>query len=166
MSVNWLLIILVLILAYTVSCGYKKGMVKELASMITLIVVCLVLALVAGAVRSYLDGNFVGMIASVVLGALLGLANYVIGFALFPAKLIAKLPLIRFVDKLLGVAFGVLEVILLLWMVYSLVMMFHFGEVGEFILSYTRNSNILIWIYERNYLAYVIERLLEVLPVF
>ena len=158
MSINLLLIIVILAIAFQSSVGYKRGLVKEITTLITLIVLCILLALIGGGVRSYLDGNIIGVIVAVLLAAVLGIANHLLNFALFPAKLISKLPLMRFVDKLLGIVFGALEVLLLLWTVYTLVMMFNMGVVGDFVLAYTRDSVILSWFYERNYLAYLVEK--------
>jgi len=163
-TVNFLLIIVLLAVLFKIAEGYKRGMVKEVSSLISLIVLCVFLALLAGGIRSYLDGNIGRVILMVVLAAVLGIANHLLKFALLPAKLISKLPLVSFVDKLLGAVFGVLEVILLLWTVYTLVMMFYMGSVGDFIISYTQKSAILSWFYEHNYLAYLIEKLVGQFP--
>ena len=72
-----------------------------------------------------------------------------------------KLPVIHFADKLLGIVFGALEVILILWTIYTLIMMMDMGMIGQVILSYTEDSKILAWFYEHNYLAYGIERMME-----
>lgn len=164
MSINLLLIIVVLAIAFQSSVGYKRGMVKEITSLITLIVISILLALIGGGVRSYLDGNIVGVIVAILLASVLGIANHLLNFALFPAKLISKLPLIRLVDKVLGIVFGVLEVLLLLWTVYTLVMMFHMGALGDFVLTYTKDSVILSWFYEHNYLAYLVEKVVGQFP--
>lgn len=164
MSINILLIIVVLAVLFKIAEGYKRGVVKEISSLISLIVVCILMALIAGGVRSYLDGNIVRVIVMVVLAVVLAIANHLVKFALFPAKLLSKLPLISFVDKILGAIFGVLEVILLLWTVYTLVMMFYMGSVGDFIISNTQSSMILSWFYEHNYLAYLIEKLVGQFP--
>ena len=132
--------------------------------MISMIVVCILLALIAGGVRSYLDGNIVRVIVMVVLAIVLAIANHLVKFALFPAKVLSKLPLISLVDKILGAVFGILEVILLLWTVYTLVMMFYMGSVGEYIMTNTQSSAILSWLYEHNYLAFLIEKLVGQFP--
>lgn len=163
--INILLIIVLLLVLYKIADGYKRGIVKEVSSLVSLIVLCILLALIAGGIRSYLDGNIGRVIIAVVLAVVLGVANKVLDFALFPAKLLSKLPLISFVDKLLGAVFGILEVILLLWTVYTLVMMFYMGTVGDFVISNTQNSAILSWFYEHNYLAYFIEKLVGQFPV-
>ena len=71
----------------------------------------------------------------------------------FSAKLISKLPVIHWADKLLGVVIGVLETLLLLWTVYTFTMTFGTGTVGQLILTYTEENPVLLWLYRYNYLA-------------
>jgi len=164
MSINFVLIIVVLAVLFKMVDGYKRGVVKELSSLISLIVICILLALIAGGVRSYLDGNIFRVLIMVVLAIVLAIANHLVKFALFPAKVLSKLPLLSLVDKILGAVFGILEVILLLWTVYTLVMMFYMGSVGEYIITNAQSSAILSWFYEHNYLAYLIEKLVGHFP--
>lgn len=159
--VNIMLIIFVLAVIGKAADGYKKGMVSEVVALITMIVLCLTVALVANGVNSYLDGKILNVMIMIILFSVLGIAHHFLKLALFPAKLAAKLPLIRFVDKLLGFVFGAAEVVLLLWTIYTFVMMMDMGAVGQVILSYTEDSAILSWLYEHNYIAYGIERILK-----
>ena len=160
-AINIMLIIFVLAVIGKAADGYKKGMVKEVVALITMIVLCLTVALVANGVNSYLDGRIINVMVMIILFSVLGIAHHFLKLVLFPAKLAAKLPLIRFVDKLLGLVFGAAEVVLILWTVYTFVMMMDMGAIGQMILSYTEDSAVLTWLYERNYIAYGIERLLK-----
>jgi len=137
--------------------GYKKGMVKEIISLVSLVILCVVAALIANGVNSYLDGQIVNVIAAVFLLCLLGIVHHLLGVVFFSAKLIVKLPVIHFADKLLGIVFGVFEVVLLLWTVYTFIMMMDIGTVGRIISDYTADSSILSWLYRHNFLAYLIE---------
>ena len=161
LNINIMLIIVVIAALCKMADGYKKGMTKELLSFVSLIVLCIVGALIAGGVNNYFDGKFFNVAVMVFLLALVGIFHHLLGVALFPAKLVAKLPVISFVDKLLGIVFGVLEIVLILWTVYTMVMMMDMGAIGQVILSYTEDSKILTWFYQHNYLAYGIERMME-----
>lgn len=167
--------IMVVIAALAALCkavdGYKKGIVKEVVSLISMIVLCLTVALIANGVSSYLEGKFISVVFIVILFTALGITHHFLKLVLFPAKLAAKLPIIRSVDKLLGFVFGAAEVVLVLWTLYTFIMMMDMGAVEEVILSYTEDSTVLSWLYQHNYLAYGIERLLDEfsfipLPVF
>lgn len=161
MSINILLIIVVIAAVSKMIDGYKKGMVKEIISLVSMAILCGVVALLASGISSYHDGKMFHVIIAVVLLALLGIVHHLLGVVFFSAKLVTKLPVIHFVNKLLGIVFGFLEVILVLWTIYTFAMMMDLGAIGQMILSYTEESSILSWLYRHNYLAYGIEQLLS-----
>lgn len=160
MNLNILFFIMLVILLCTVVNGYKKGMVKELISVVSLIITCMIVAILGNGVRSYFDGKIINAIAMVLLICLIGIIRHLLGIVFFSAKVISKLPVVSFANKLLGAMFGVLETILLVWTLYLLVMMFDIGIVGQMFLDGTRDNRILSWLYQHNYLAYLVEKVM------
>lgn len=161
LNINLLLIVVVLAIVCKTVDGFKKGMTREIISFISLIVLCVVVALIASGVNSYFDGKFFNIIVVVLLLSLVGIVHHLLGVVFFSAKLVTKLPVIHFADKLLGIVFGAFEVILILWTIYTFIMMMDMGAIGQVILSYTEGSSVLTWFYQHNYLAYAVEHLLE-----
>ena len=159
MSLNILAIIAVLILVCSMADGYKRGMVRSLISFISLIIACVVLGLIGSALSNYRDGKIYNVIIMVVLLCLIGILKHLLGVVFFSAKLITKLPVVSLADKVLGTVFGVLETVLILWMIYAFVMMLDLGVVGQLILDNTQKSRILSWLYQNNYLAYLMEQI-------
>lgn len=160
-NINILLIVVVILALAKAVDGYKKGIVKEVVSLISMIVLCLVAVLAVNGIGSYLEGRFFSLAVMVIMLSILLIAHHLVSLVLFPARLAAKLPVIHSVDKLLGIVFGVFEVVLVLWTVYTFIMMMDTGAVGQLVLTYTEENPALLWIYQHNYLAYGIERLLE-----
>ena len=160
MKINVLLVIVVVFTVYKVIDGYKKGMVKEIISLISLLVLSAVVALLANGIGGYQRGEIFRVIIAVILLALLGSVHHLLGVVFFSAKLVAKLPIISFLDKILGIVFGAAEVVLFLWTLYFLIWKLELGAVGQVILSYTQESEILSWLYSHNYLRSAIEDLL------
>lgn len=160
MNVNYLLVIVIILVLYKLFDGYKKGMVKEIISLVSMAVLCAVAALIAEGIGSYNDGRIFNVVVAGVLLVVLLIVHQLLKAVFFSAKLVSKLPVVHFMNKLLGAVFGVLEVVLLLWTVYTLTMMLKLGAIGEIIISYTRESPVLVWVYEHNYLAYLVEILL------
>lgn len=158
---NLLSVIGLLLLLCKVSVGYKKGMVKELISFISLIVLCIVIALVSSGLQSYMEKEYLGVVIAVVLLALLGLAHHLLGVVLLPARLLVKLPVISWGNQLLGAVLGALETIILLWTVFLFAMKGAFGVLGQQILVYTQESKVLSWFYRYNFLAGIVEQMLE-----
>ena len=159
MSLNILSIIVILILVCSVADGYKRGMVRSVISLISLIITCVIVGLIGSALSNYRDGKIYNVIIMVVLLCLIGIVKHLLGVVFVSAKLIAKLPVVSWADKVLGAVFGVMETVLFLWTVYVFVMMLDLGAVGQLILDNTQKSQILSWLYQNNYLAYLMERI-------
>lgn len=144
---------------FNIVSGYKKGMVREIISLISLIVMCVVAALIGNGLNSYFDGEIANVIIAVLLLCLVGIVHHLLGVVFFSAKVISRLPVVSWIDKLLGMLFGIVETILILWTIYAFIMMLDMGMIGQQILVYTRENQILTWLYENNYLAVWLERL-------
>lgn len=160
-NVNVLLICLIALAIINVCSGYKRGFVKSTISLVSLVILCVVAALLANGIGSYHDGNYFHVALVVILLSVLGLVHHLLSAVFFSAKLVTKLPVVHSVDKLLGIVFGILETVLILWTVYTFVMMMDLGVIGKLILSWTGENSFLTWLYAHNYLAYGIERLLS-----
>jgi len=159
MEINILLIIVGLILLCNVLDGYKKGMVKSIISLVSLIVLCLVVALIGNGLRKYMSGDFISLVVIVLLLCIVGIVNHLLGVVFFSAKVLSKLPVIHSADKLLGIVAGVLKTVLLVWTIYTLASMFDLGKFETYLIQYTNNSRILLWFYENNYLAQGLQKL-------
>lgn len=157
MEINILLLIVAVFMICKICDGYSKGMVKEIISFISLIVLCMVVVLAANGLNSFYDGEILNVIVMVLLLAVLGIVHHLINVVVAPAKLLAKLPIVKSLDKLLGVVVGIAETVLILWTIYIFVMMMDLGAIGDFILQSTADSPLLTWFYEHNQLAGWIE---------
>lgn len=162
---NILLIIVGIILLCNIVDCYKKGMVKSIISFVSLIVLCIVVALIGNGLQSYMDGEILNVVIMVLLLCILGIVHHLLGVVFVPAKLIAKLPIVKSLDKILGIVVGILETVLILWTIYTFIMMMDMGMIGQQLLEYTQNSPILLWFYENNYLAYWVQKLGAQIPI-
>ena len=158
---NILLLAIIVFAILKIADGYKKGMVKEIISFVSLVVMCVVVLLLGTGLHSYMEKEIVGVVIAVLLLVILGIAHHALKLVFFSAKLISKLPIVHSVDKLLGMVVGVLEVVLILWTVYTFIMYFEMGMIGNLIVEYSRDSQILTWLYEHNMLAVVVEKVLS-----
>lgn len=155
---NWLLVVVAVLLFWRIAEGIHRGMVKEIISFISLIVLCLVVGLLGTALSKYFEKDIAGVIVTVILLLILCIAHRLLSLVFFSAKLIAKLPVIRTADKLMGAVIGILETVLLLWMVYSLTITFGLSAWwGEAIRACAAESPILRFFYKYNYLQHWVE---------
>ncbi len=162
---NIMLIVAITCVLIKIADGYKKGMVKEIISLVTLMIMGIMIVLISNGLHSYMEKEIVGVIIAVVLLALLGIVHHLLSVVFFSAKMISKLPVIHWANKLLGAVFGALEVILILQIVYVFIMYFGLGMIGQQILEYTRESIVLEKIYQYNVVAKLVENLMSRLPV-
>ncbi len=153
MEINIFALIVLAFLIFKICDGYHKGMVKEIISFISLIFLCLVAVLIGNALSSYYDGKFLNVAVMVLFLAVLGIVHHLLNVAVFPAKLISKLPVVHSLDKIMGILVGILETILILWTIYTFTMMMDMGMIGEFIRGCTVSNPILTWLYEHNQVA-------------
>lgn len=160
-SFNYLLICLGVLAIINIINGFKRGMVKAIISLVSLVILCVVISLLAYGISSYNGGNIFHVVLTVILLTVLGLVHHLLSAVFFSAKLIAKLPVVHSLDKLLGIVFGLVETVLILWTLYTFVMMMDLGEIENMLVVWTEESSLLTWFYQHNYLAYGIARLLE-----
>lgn len=161
---NIMLIVVAVFILIKIVDGYKKGMVKEIISLVTLILMGMTVVLISRGLHSYMEKEIVGVIIAVVLLALLGIVHHLLGVVFFSAKMIAKLPVVHWANKVLGAVFGALEVVLILQIIYVFIMYFKLGMIGQQILEYTRESVVLTKIYHFNVVAKLVENLMGMLP--
>ena len=112
MNLNLLLVIMAVVLICMVMDGYKKGMVKSLISLISLLITCVVLFLIGNGLSSYFDGKIFNVILTILLLAAIGLVHHLLNIVFFSAKMIVKLPIVHSLDKLLGIVVGFLVAII------------------------------------------------------
>lgn len=161
---NIMVLIVLFLLLIKIMDGYKKGMVKEIISFVSLIVMCIVVVLISAGLHSYMEKEVLGIVVAVLLLAVLGIAHHLLQVVFFSAKLLSKLPVISWGNKVLGMVVGALEVVLLLWTLYTFIMYFGLGMLGQLIVEYTSQSQLLTWVYELNMLAPIVENVLTKIP--
>lgn len=156
---NILLIIFLVLLIVNVVSGYKKGFVKSLVSFISLIVLGIVAVLVINGIHSYVDGDFLTVLLMLALLVVVGIVNHLIGIALLPARIVAKLPVVSWLNQLLGIVFGILQTLLIVWIVDACVMILDMGMIEQMIVSATQENELLSWLYANNYLVKLMQTL-------
>ena len=155
---NILLLIVLVILVCNIVEGYKKGMVKSVISFVSSIITCVVAVLLGNALKSYMDGEIFNVVVLILLLCIIGILRHLLDVVFFSAKVISKLPVVSWVNKLLGIVFGFLETILIIWTIYTFAMLLDLGVVEQMLLDSTADSQLLSWFYQHNYLAYLVEQ--------
>lgn len=107
------LIIIALIFIWRMTVGFRKGMVQEIISLVAMVVAGVCVLLIFGAVGSYLNRE-IGKVVQMIIVLLAVCAVYRLIHVLFTSlELISKLPVIKWLDKLLGILIGAGEAALI-----------------------------------------------------
>ena len=151
--VNLLVIVVLVIAILKAVSGYKHGMVKELIMLVTLIITCIMVALITNGMKSYNEGQTFHLVLTFLMLIVLGIVNLALKPVFFSAKLVVKLPIVSWLDQVLGILVGLIETVLLLWTLDFFVMIMDMGGFSEQIFEWTRENVALRWFFENNYLA-------------
>lgn len=150
MNITFVLVILV-ILAIALR-GLNRGLIKVIAEILAVLVflfTVMLLMMLYLTIQHREVGNIlitIGILVSTAVGYCM------VKVLLKSVKMICRLPLIKYIDKILGIAGGAIEGILVVWIFYLFNEYGVFGNYSEMIDIHTRSNELLIWIYESNYL--------------
>ena len=148
--------IVVILLIVKIIMAVKKGAVKELCSLVSIILASLAVLLIAFAIRKYFDEDRVIFVLTIILVFLLVIIYRILDLALTTLKLIAKLPVVSFVNKLLAIPVAICEVVILVWAVYCLIMVYDAGAFEDWIMNCVRGNQLMKLLYQYNYLYSII----------
>lgn len=153
MNFNILLIILLALCIWRAVRGFRTGMVEEVYRLISLVVALFVLALSIMAISSFMDHDNKNGIIAIILIVITGILFHLLSIVLNSLKTIAGLPIISFFNSLLGIAAGILEVVVALWILYIIIQNFPTGAFGEQIMKWTNENEWLLRLYQSNYIS-------------
>lgn len=153
MNINVLLIVLLALCIWRAVRGFRTGMAEEVYRLISLVVALFVLALSIMAISSFMDHDNKNGIIAIILIIITGILFHLLSIVLNSLKTIAGLPIISFFNSILGIAAGVLEVVVALWILYIIIQNFPTGAFGEQIMKWTNENEWLLRLYHSNYIS-------------
>ena len=150
--INILLIVLMVIMIWRIAVGAKRGMVKELFGLVNLIFVSLVLSLAFLIYRGYTMGSVIELVPLIIAIVVLSIVYAIIKLVFSPAKLVAKLPLVKSVDKILGVIFGAFEVIVVYWVLSCVIKYTDIPPFEQYVMPMIMGNSLLSNLHANNLL--------------
>ena len=142
--------------------GYKRGFVEELNTAVALVMALIAAVMFIVAVKGYMDHATLRTILGIVCLTVVVLVYKIVDFVLSTLKIISSIPVIRGVDKLAGFGAGILEAVVLIWIVFIIIVIFELGGISGYILADIKENRLLTYLFQNNPLAEVLP---EVLPV-
>ncbi|MGN0364881.1 MAG: CvpA family protein [Suilimivivens sp.] len=115
------LIVIAIIFIWRIVTGFRRGIVQEVISLIAMAVAGFCVVLIFRAVSSYFHREIGEMIQMIVILLVVCVVYRLVHILFTSLELISKLPIIRWLDKLLGAVAGLAEATLIVWfLVYFL----------------------------------------------
>ena len=148
---NLTLIIVLIVMLYMVAAGYQKGLTKQISGIVALTAAFVMLALVIMLVSSFQNREVTNTVYSVILLAVFGMVYGIVKFLLRSIKLMINLPILHFLDQVLGIAAGLVKWILVVWIFFLLCENNYLGGITEYVRADISNSTILKLLYQFNF---------------
>ncbi len=154
---NLLLIIMAVLLVWRISAGLKRGVVREVISLVNILFAALVIGLACMITNAYHAQNYFAILIMGIIIIVLSIIYSILKLVFFPAKILSKLPVISGMDRLLGLFMGIAETLICFWILCYATMYFEFGTLSEQILLMIKESELLVTLYEYNLLGVLLE---------
>ena len=103
------LALIAVIFIWRIAAGFRRGMVREIISLIAMAVAGVCVVLIIGAVGSYLEKEISKTITMVAVLFIVRVVYRLVHVLFTSLELISRLPVIKGVDKLLGAVTGAAE---------------------------------------------------------
>lgn len=103
------LIVIALIFIWRIAAGFRKGMVQEIVSLIAMAVAGVCIVLIFGAIGSYMDKEMGKLVQMIIVLIAVCLVYRLVNVLFTSLELIANLPVIKGLDKILGAVLGCVE---------------------------------------------------------
>lgn len=146
MELNFTLIIGAILLIVGIQAGFKTGLVKGIAHLIALFATVITLSLIIMLSSSFKAGETRNTIFTLIIMAILGGVYSLVRFCLRSFKSIAKLPILKLADSILGIIVGLLWVVVFYMVILALGMKGYLGSLSEVIIN-DINSNLFLTIF-------------------
>lgn len=150
MELNLTFICIILLTLFMIVRGYKKGMTKEISGLVALLAGLVVLALTIMLSSSFSAGEMTNTVYTVILFVVFGIAYGMVKFVLRSAKIVSKLPILHFLDAVMGSVVGICKSVVIVWIVFLLCENNLLGTITEQVQSDIARSAILTMLYEYN----------------
>lgn len=156
------LIVVLLLYIWRIYSATKKGFVEEVENLSLIVMISVGVIAAITCLDSVINRNLIAfLITGIVLLALL-IARKIIRSVFSLLGLLAKLPIIRRTNRLLGFAIGILEATMLAWGMLAILSRMGLALSGMDIISQIENNTFLMFLYEHNFLQNLMGQLIDI----
>lgn len=150
----------VLIYIWRVFCGSRNGLIDEAGALADIVIVSLAVVSGIATAESALGKNLIGFLVSGIILLIILIARKLIRLVVCSLGLIAKLPLLNGLNKLLGTIAGIAEATVVVWVGFAVISCLKIPVNGQPLTDLIRENRFLDFLYQRNLLYNFIQRMM------
>lgn len=157
-----ILIVVALIYIWRIFQGSRNGLIDEVGALADIVIVSL--AVVAGIVviESILGKNLIGFLVSGIILLIILIARKLLRLVFCSLGLIAKLPILSGLNRLLGTIAGVIEATVIVWVGFAVISCLRIPIDGEPLVTLITENKFLNFLYQHNMLYNFIQRIIGI----
>lgn len=157
-----ILIVVALIYIWRIFQGSRNGLIDEVGALADIVIVSL--AVVAGIVviESILGKNLIGFLVSGIILLIILIARKLLRLVFCSLGLIAKLPILSGLNRLLGTIAGVIEATVIVWVGFAVISCLRIPIDGEPLVTLITENKFLDFLYQHNMLYNFIQRIIGI----
>lgn len=156
MEINILMVIVALSFVASAIDGYKKGLVEGVIRIVSTVIGVGVLIILIKGIGDFMEKSYVKVALALILLMVVNVVHRIIKLILDSLKLIAKLPVVNWLNKLAGSVFGVAQMLFTVWVLFALLSVFQIPQVDAWVYPQIESSQLLTWIYDNNSIAHIL----------
>ena len=156
MDINIVWIIAVLLLAAGAVKGFRKGLVEGVVRITSYVIGIIVLIVLVKGIGSFIQGSILNVLMALILLVVIRLLHRIIKLLLDSCRLVSRLPVVKWLDRLGGTLLGIAQMI---WALFILFGYFDILHLNGWILEMVNQSRLLSLLYHTNYII----RLMQVM---
>lgn len=160
MKINVLFIFVLLFMLAGAVDGFKKGIIKGSIHLVTSILAITVLIVLIVGIGDTISGDFMGVVLAILLLIGISIVNKITKFIYDTLKIVKILPGAKTIDKICGIAFGVFEVVLVIWILYIMIDIYSLFGLSELFAGQIEENCLLSALYHNNAILGILRTLM------
>lgn len=154
--------IVILIYIWRIFNGSRNGLIDEVGALADTVIVSAMVVSGIVVIESVLGKNLIGFLVSGIILLVILIARKLIRVVFCSLGLIAKLPLLNWLNKFLGTLAGVIEATVVIWVGFAVISCLNIPINGEPLVTLITANRFLDFLYRHNMLYNFIQRIIGI----
>ena len=154
--------IVILIYIWRIFNGSRNGLIDEVGALADIVIVSAMVVAGIVVIESVLGKNLIGFLVAGIILLVILIARKLIRVVFCSLGLIAKLPLLNWLNRFLGTLAGVIEATVVVWVGFAVISCLNIPVNGEPLVTLITANRFLDFIYRHNLLYNFIQRIIGI----